>query len=297
MKLKNTGKENKRNSRALKPSLPDHNRQKKVAVINDLTGFGRCSLAVAIPIISKLRVQCCWVPTAILSNHTGFESYFIDDYTRHFDAYAGEWKKLGLKFNAISTGFLGSAEQVRHVVSFIEDFRDPDTFVIVDPVMGDYGKLYSSYTPEMCLEMKKLVRYADIITPNLTEACILTDTDYHDGHWKLKELKILLKKLYDLGPERIVITGITQGEFVASMCYDGKKDYRLTRQYRVGEQRNGTGDVFSAIITADAVNGVDFLTSVKKASRFVKRCILKSGELGIPVTDGVAFEEVLDSLH
>jgi pyridoxine kinase len=275
----------------------NHNRQKKIAVINDMTGFGRCSLAVAIPIISKLKIQCCWVPTAVLSNHTGFPSYFLDDYTGHFRDYTKEWEKLGLTFNGISTGFLGSKEQVQLVSEFLDTFAGKNTVVEVDPVMGDYGRKYSSYTDEMCREMKTLVRRADIITPNLTEACILTDTPYHDGRWKMAELKELLKELADLGPEKIVITGIPQGEFLANLSYYGDGRVRLTRQYRVGEQRNGTGDVFSAIVAADAVNGVPFDKSVRKASRFVKQCIMKSVELGIPTTDGVAFEEVLDSLH
>ncbi len=278
-------------------NIPDHNRQKKVAVINDMTGFGRCSLAVSIPIISKMKVQCCWVPTAVLSNHTGFPSYFLDDYTRHFEAYTREWEKLGLTFRGISTGFLGSREQVRLVIGFIKKFADRDTIVAVDPVMGDYGKRYSSYTEEMCEEMKLLVTWADIITPNVTEACILTDTPYHDGHWKMEELKELITKLAELGPKKIVITGIPQGEFLANLCYQKDGEMKLTRQYKVGEQRSGTGDIFSSVIIADAVNGVDFETSVKKASRFVKKCIMKSIELGIPTTDGVAFEEVLDSLH
>ncbi len=284
------------------PSAPEvqkvnHNRQKKVAAINDITGFGRCSLAVSIPIISKMKVQCCWVPTAVLSNHTGFSSYFLDDYTRHFEAYTAEWKKLGLSFQGILTGFLGSREQVEMVLQFLDRFADSDTIITVDPVMGDYGKKYSSYTDEMCMEMKKLVRRADIITPNVTEACILTDTPYHDGHWKLQELRELIKKLADMGPDKIVITGIPQGEFLANLSYQEGGKIKLTRQYKVGEQRNGTGDVFSSIIMADAVNGEDFDASVKKASRFVKRCIMKSIELEIPTTDGVAFEEVLDYLH
>ncbi len=275
----------------------NHNHQKKIAVINDMTGFGRCSLAVSIPIISKLKVQCCWVPTAILSNHTGFPSFFLDDYTRHFEEYIREWEKLGLTFNCISTGFLGSREQVRMVVGFIKRFKTKDTIIAVDPVMGDYGKRYSSYTKEMCDEMKNLVTWADIITPNVTEACILTDTPYHETHWKMAELKELIEKLAKLGPKKIVITGIPQGEFLANLCYEEGKEIRLTRQYKVGEQRNGTGDVFSSIIAADAVNGIPFDQSVKKASRFVKKCIMKSIEMGIPNTDGVAFEEVLDSLH
>lgn len=275
----------------------NHNRQKKICAINDFTGFGRCSLAVEIPIISKMKIQCCWVPTAILSNQTGFPSFFIDDYTQHFKEYTAEWEKLNLKFNGILTGFLGSEEQVHLVKDFIPRFSQPRTVVVVDPVMGDYGQKYPSYTDGMCQAMKQLVTSADIITPNLTEACILTDTPYHDGHWTNAELEELLKRLSDLGPQRIVITGIVQGKFLANLSYTVGQDIKLTRQFKIGQQRNGTGDVFAAIIAADAVNGVEFDESVRKASRFVKRCIVKSDELEIPLTDGVAFEEVLDSLH
>jgi len=278
-----------------KTSAPDHNRQNKIAAINDMTGFGRCSLAVSIPIISRLGVQCCAVPTAILSNHTGFPSFFLDDYTRHFTAYTDEWKKLGLRFRGILTGFLGSAEQFELVEQFLTDFADADTIVCVDPVMGDYGRVYSSYTEEMCRAMRSLVRRADIITPNLTEACILTDTPYHEGHWAQKELMELLRRLHELGADKIVITGIPQGEYIANLSSTGGNP-SLTRQHRAGEQRNGTGDVFSSVIIADAVNGVAFDRSVRRASSFVKKCILRSMELDLPVTDGLCFEEVLGEL-
>lgn len=275
----------------------DHNRQKKIAAVNDMTGFGRCSLAASIPIISRLGVQCCAVPTAILSNHTGFPSYFIDDYTRHFKAYTDEWKKLDLRFQGILTGFLGSAEQFAMVERFLTDFTGEDTLVCVDPVMGDYGRIYSSYTDEMCCSMRRLVSRADIITPNLTEACILTDMPYHEGVWTRRELAAILTRLHDLGPSKVVVTGIPQGEFIANLSSVGGGEPSLTRQHRAGEQRNGTGDVFSSIIIADAVNGVAFERSVRRASSFVKKCILRSMEMGIPTTDGVCFEEVLGDLR
>lgn len=279
---------------------PDHNRQKKIAVINDVTGFGRCSVAVELPIISKLKIQCCPVPTAILSCQTGFSSYFLDDYTRNFRAYTDEWKKIGLSFQAICSGFIGSAEQIRLIREFIDRFRTPDTLILTDPVMGDHGRLYGSYTTEMCEEMRYLVQKADIITPNLTEACLLTDTPYHEGSWRMADLQNLMEKLYALGPSRIVMTGIPQGEYVANFCLDARgkaPEMHLTRQTHIGSERNGTGDVFAAIIAADAVNHVPFLQSVRRASRFVKKCIEVSDRLGIPNTDGVAFEEVLDSLR
>lgn len=273
-----------------------HNKQKKIAVINDISGFGRCAVTVALPIISTLKVQCCPVPTAIFSNQTAFPSFFFDDYTGRMQAYIDEWKKLKLTFQGIQTGFLGSKEQIDIVIKFLKDFRIEGTIIVVDPIMGDHGKTYATYTKPMCEEMKRLACYADIITPNMTEACILTDTAYHEDKWKIKELEVLAEKLSQMGPKKVVITGILQGEYVANYCYEKGKESKLLRTIRVGTERCGTGDIFSAIVTADAVNGVPFHKSVKKASNFIKRCIQKSIDLEIPVTDGVCFEEMLHTL-
>lgn len=272
-----------------------HNNQKKIAVINDFSGFGRCSIAVALPIISTLKIQCCPLPTSIFSNHTGFDSFFFDDYTDKMPLYINEWKKLGLQFDGITSGFLGSKKQIEIVTQFFKDFKTKENIIIVDPVMGDYGKIYATYTKEMCEEMKELVQYADIITPNITELCILTDTPYQEK-WKISELEKMTEKLAEKGPEKIVVTGIVQKEFIANFCYEKGKSPKILRCHRVGTQRSGTGDVFSSIIAADAVNQVPFDKSVKKASNFIKKCILKSIEMDIPVTDGVCFEELLQTL-
>lgn len=274
----------------------NHNHQKKIALINDYTGFGRCSIAVALPIISMMKIQCCPLPTSIFSNHTGFESFFFEDYTDRMQPYIEEWKKLGLQFHGISSGFLGSKEQIQIVSQFFEAFGTEDNIIVVDPVMGDYGKAYATYTPEMCSEMKRLVSYADILTPNLTEACILTDTPYHNEKWRMKEIIALAEKLSAMGPEKVVITGIVQGDFIANYCYEKGKEGKIRRTHKVGTQRSGTGDIFTAIITADAVNGVPFQDSVRKASLFIKKCIEKSIEMDLPLTDGVCFEEVLYKL-
>lgn len=272
-----------------------HNNQKKIAVINDFSGFGRCSIAVALPIISTLKIQCCPLPTSIFSNHTGFDSFFFDDYTDKMPLYINEWKKLGLQFDGITSGFLGSKKQIEIVTQFFKDFKTKENIIIVDPVMGDYGKIYATYTKEMCEEMKKLVQYADIITPNITELCILTDTPFQEK-WKISELEKMTEGLAEKGPEKIVVTGIVQKEFIANFCYEKGKSPKILRCHRVGTQRSGTGDVFSSIIAADAVNQVPFDKSVKKASNFIKKCILKSIEMDIPVTDGVCFEELLQTL-
>lgn len=273
-----------------------HNNQKKIAVINDYTGFGRCSLAVELPIISTMKVQCCPLPTSVFSNHTGYESFYFTDYTEHMIPYIQEWEKLGLRFEGICTGFLGSAEQIETVEYFLKKFKTNDTVVIVDPVMGDYGNLYSTYTYEICTRMRKLMKYADIITPNLTEACILTDTPY-DENYPYKEIERIAQKLSDMGPSKIVITGIPRGHFISNYCFEAGKDSYMIKTAMVGTQRSGTGDIFSSIIAADAVNGVDFHESVKKASGFVKKCILKAIDLDVPLEDGVPFEELLHLLR
>lgn len=273
----------------------NHNHQKKIALINDMSGFGRCSIAVALPIISMLKVQCCPIPTSIFSNHTGFPDYYFQDFTDSMEPYMEMWKKLDLQFNGICTGFLGSEKQIQIVRHFMKTFKKEDTIVVVDPVMGDYGKPYPTYTNAMCQRMKELVQYADIITPNLTEACVLTDSPYKD-RWKMKELEILAAKLSAMGPQKVVITGIPQKTYVSNLCYENKEGFAFIKTHKVGTSRSGTGDIFAGIIAADAVNGIYFQDSVRKASRFIKKCILKSIELDIPITDGVCFEELLYTL-
>ncbi len=273
-----------------------HNNQKKIAVINDFSGFGRCSIVVSLPIISALKVQCCAVPTSIFSNHTGFQEFFFDDYTDKMEPYIRNWKKLNLEFEGIATGFLGSKEQIKIVKRFIRDFKTEKTIVIIDPVMGDYGKTYATYTKAMCEEMRQLVSYADILTPNLTEACILTETEYRPDTFKRKDIREIAEKLKRQGPKKIVITGIVQGEFIANYVYEEDRLDKFLRTHKIGTERSGTGDIFSSIIAADAVNGVPFEKSVQKASDFIKKCILKSIEMKIPQTDGVCFEELLTTL-
>lgn len=271
-------------------------RQKKIAAINDLTGFGRCALAVSMPVISHMKIQCCPAPTSVLSNHVGYSEYFFDDYTDRLPDYLAMWEKLDLSFDGIMSGFLGSLRQIEIVADFIRQFRGKNTIVIIDPVMGDHGKIAATYTEEMCREMRKLVSLADIITPNLTEACKLTDTVYREEGWKRKELFALAEKLLAMGPEKAVITGISQGQYLANyVCRKGTEPV-LFRNRRVGTERCGTGDLFSAIIAADAVNGVPFAQSVKKASSFIGRCMRKSMEMGIEDKNGVCFEEIIHLL-
>ena len=273
-----------------------HNQQKKIAVINDFCGFGRCSLTVSLPIISALKVQCCPVPTSVFSNHTAYDSFFYTDYTCNMDAYITEWKKLGLSFDGILTGFLGSPEQTEIVRRFLEYFKGEHTVTVVDPVMGDEGKLYATYSQELAKQMKALLPYADILTPNLTEACILTDTVYC-AEMSNEELTVICEKLSLCGPKKIVISGLErEGRLINFVYEEGNVPVEVAGP-KIGPCRAGTGDVFSSIIAADAVNGVGFLASVRHAAAFIAKVLRRAVELNIPTTDGICFEEFLTEIE
>ena len=272
-----------------------HNRQKKIAVINDFCGFGRCSIAVSLPIISALRVQCCPIPTSIFSNHTGYDTFYYTDYTQHMDKYIDEWVKLDLHFDGIITGFLGTPEQVKIVKRFFELFKKDDSIIIVDPVMGDGGKLYSTYSPVLAKQMFSLIPYADIITPNLTEACILTDTEYKSD-MNEAELFDICVKLSSVGPKKIVISGLDRGEYLENFVYESGKEPHIIRTNKIGDCRAGTGDVFSSVIAADVVNGVEFSDAVNHAVLFINKALQRTVELNLPETDGICFEEYLTEI-
>ncbi len=274
-----------------------HNNQKKIATINDISGFGRCSIAVSMPIISYMGIQCCPVPTSIFSNHTGFSEFFFDDYTDKMQDYIDNWKNLDLHFEGIMTGFLGSKRQIEIVEKFIKDFKDEKTIVIVDPAMGENGKPYQTYTDEMCMEMKKLVKYADIITPNITECCMLTDTPYKKGDWTKQELFSMIKKLNAYGVSKVVISGVDMGKYIGNIISEIGNEPKIIKHEKSGDYRSGTGDIYAAIIACDAVKGIGFEESVRKASLFVKKCIVATEKLDIPKTDGLCFEEVLYTLN
>lgn len=270
-----------------------HNRQKKAAVVNDFTSFGRCSLAVSIPILSAMKVQCCPVPTAFFTNHTGFDSFAWTDNTPNLDRYIEEWQKLGLRFDAIQTGFLGSEAQVGFVRRFIDAFRTDSTVVCVDPVMGDHGRLYATYSEELAVSMRSFLDVADILTPNLTEACHLAGAAYSPAPSDAELAAICGKLARHAG--RIVVSGIQRGGDLVNFIWDGGKT-SIFSERKIGGDRSGTGDVFSSVILGDAVNGTGFARSVARASEFTALAVARTVEMGIPEKDGLAIEEVLGSL-
>ncbi|MDO4975690.1 MAG: pyridoxamine kinase [Eubacteriales bacterium] len=271
--------------------------QKKIALINDVTGFGRCSIAVMAPIVSAMKIQAVTIPTAILSTHTQFPLYFFDDYTPKMKDYIQTYKDLDMKFDGISTGFLGSLEQVEIVIDFFKSFKKKDTFVLVDPVMGDYGKLYKTYTPEMCEKMKELVQYADVLTPNLTELCTLIGCEYPEERVTIQQLDDMCKQLSEHGPAHIVVTGIPFNKTqIMNFIYNKGEDFQLVMVDRIGGDRSGTGDVISSIIAGMVMNGHTVYESVKKAATFVSKCIKYCEAEEVPNHWGLCFEMFLKDL-
>lgn len=273
-----------------------HNRIKKIAAVNGIVGFGKSSLAVTVPVISAMGIQCCPVPTALFSNHPGFPQFYKKDLTTELPTYLDYWQKLDLTFDGILSGFLSSLEQIEMVKHLIAEFSTKQTKVIIDPVMGDHGRLYSVYTREMCEAMKDLAAYAHILTPNLTEACILADIPYHSGDWNNEELHELLGHLKQYPAEQIVVSGISSEDFLVNLIYDKVCGTTIQKQKKAGKERSGTGDVFAAIIASNAVHGIPFEESVTLAGQFIREAIIFTEENSIPSTDGVYFEPLLGKL-
>lgn len=271
----------------------------KLAVINDVAGYGRCSTMVSVPIISVLGVQPCLVPTAFFSNHTGFPTWHFDDYTKQMPAYLSAWQKLQLTFDGIYVGFLGSDSQADIVESFL--CGHPESLILIDPVLGDHGKTYSTVTARHCERMKDLIKKADIITPNITEACILTDTPFKESGWNTDELCTLALRLRSLGPQKAVITGIHGDDCLINFYYefvspDAGMRTGIIKNPIAGQFRHGTGDIFASILAADSLKQVPFSGSVKKATSFIRTCIAGSDALQIPLKEGVCFENYLSEL-
>ncbi len=270
-------------------------KQKRIVVVNDFSGFGRCSLTVSLPIISAMKIQCSALPTAVLSNHTGYDDYFFDDYTDKMKNYYSKWEKLGLRFDGIYTGFLGSVRQVEIINDFIHKFKTENTLVIVDPVMGDNGRTYDTLTKELCIKIRELLPIADVITPNITEACILSGTPYGGEAPDDELVKEVLKKLYTFGCKSVVLTGVRRKDMLLNFVYDGKNTDTVSSEI-TGQERAGTGDVFASVLAGAMMNGDTLKVAVKKAADFTANAVGLSEKMNIPTQDGICFEEILSTI-
>ena len=265
-------------------------RTPRVAAIHDMSGFGRCSLTVAIPVLSAMGLQCCPLPTAFLSTHTGgFEGFSFLDMTDEMPRVADHWKTMDMDFKCIYSGFLGSERQIEIVSEFIRDFRKKDTVVVVDPVMGDHGAVYQTYTPAMCEGMVHLAEQADVIVPNLTEAALLLGIPYEKLPTGEAGCREIVERLSLNGRRSVVLTG--------AMCFDAKSGQTENIQVsRVPREFYGTGDVFASVLAGALVKGTDLPEATRQAVDFVRACAERTAEQNLPIREGVDFEPLLGLL-
>jgi pyridoxine kinase len=279
---------------------------KKIAVINDLSGFGRCSLTAAISVLSAMGVQACPLPTAILTAQTGYPSYYCDDYTDKMEYFRSEWEKMGQHFDGIYTGFVAGEAQISQIFYFLETFQRPDTFLLVDPVMGDDGKPYPFYTPALLEQMHKLALQADIITPNLTELCLLTDTDYQPLMSK-NNFSELIQTIQDMGqefcrkgPKYVIVTGIRfhypdRIQKMGNLLIDLNGSSLFSFPY-IGGSYSGTGDLFASCIAGGCAQKNSLSSTIEKAGQFLEMALIDSVKEQVPRNDGVNYEKYLSLL-
>ncbi|MDR1937953.1 MAG: pyridoxamine kinase [Tannerellaceae bacterium] len=272
---------------------------KRVAAIHDLSGFGKCSLTVALPILSAAGIETSALPTAILSTHTGgISGYTYLDTTGEMRPFTKHWKSLGLRFDALYSGFLGSFEQLDIVKDFFDEFRQKDNLVLVDPVMADNGELYKIFSPDFARGMRGLCEKADIIVPNITEAALLLGETYHPGPYSEAYIENLLRGLSELGPKQIVLTGVYFKETeLGAATYEkatGKPEYSFVS--KIPGYYHGTGDVFASALLAGLLNGFSLGESAGIAVRYTAGSIRRTYEAATDVRFGVNFEQGFPTL-
>ena len=273
----------------------------RAAAIHDLSGFGRTSLSVVIPILSSMGVQPCSLPTAVLSTHTGgVQNYHFVDLTDQMQAIINHWKEIGIHFDAIYSGFLGSSRQIDIVEDFIRDFSNDDQLILIDPVLGDNGQPYSTMNEEMIVKMRGLIRHADVITPNFTEAAFLLDEPY-DPSIGITELKDWAKRLAAQGPNKVIITSIPvpQGKNVSSVLAYNRPDNRLWKVDcgYIPAHYPGTGDIFASVVVGSLLQGDSLPIALDRAVQFVSIAIRSTFGYAFPAREGVLLERVLPSLN
>lgn len=271
--------------------------QRPVAAIHDISGFGRCSLSVILPTISSMGVQVCPIPTAILSTHTGgFGEVAKVDLTDFMANCLGHYKEIGIDFSCVYTGYLSSVEQVSHCQDFFTAY--PKSLKMVDPVMGDHGKLYRSFDQKMVSGIGMLVKNADVITPNLTEAAILLGMPMIDAPITTSQARSMLVRLKELGPSAVVITGVTlaTGEY-ANICFDSTHNsfWKCTSDY-IPVSYPGTGDILASVLTGALLTGDSLPMAMDRATRYVELTIKTTYGYSGETRNGVMLETTLQWL-
>lgn len=273
---------------------------KKVAAIHDLSGYGRASLTAIIPILSSMNIQVCPFPTAILSNHTGgFDSFSFVDLTDSMQDYMNHWAKENIKFDCIYSGFLGSSKQVDIILNFIETFSNDSSMIVVDPVMGDNGKLYPTINKKIVEKMKILVKKSDIITPNLTEATYLLGKSYVKNINE-NEVKKMLIDLSNMGPKIVVITSIPDTAISGNISvfgYDKESSefWKISCKH-IPVEFPGTGDAFTSVLIGSLLKGDSLPIALERSVQFISISIRESYGYNYPRREGILLEKTLDTL-
>jgi len=269
---------------------------KRALLINDLSGYGKCSLTTALPILSAFGVECVTVPTAVLSSHTGIDRFVYTDLSERFAETLDHYRRMSLKFELVYTGFFSSRTQTDHAANYLNHLRFWGAKILVDPVMGDNGKIYATYSRKLCDGIRALVRGADIITPNLTETAILLGEPYV-AQPDRREIEARLRKLAALGPGTVVITGVIAGETTTNYIYTRSNGIvtAVETEY-IQSPYCGTGDLFASVLAGGVLAGAGIENAVRKAAEFVRDAIVYSLEAGASERDGLRFEPLLREL-
>ncbi len=270
----------------------------RVAAIHDLSGFGRCSLTIVMPVLSAMGVQCCPLPTAYLSTHTGgFTGNTFLDLTDQLAEAMDHWLCLDLTFEAVYTGFMGSCRQMELCRSFLTSLKEKSTtLAVVDPVMGDNGVLYRTYTTKMCRAMAAMAAEADVIVPNRTEAALLLGRKYEDlPHSAAEEM---VRELSLGGRRSVVLTGVSlQPGKTGAACFDRETGtVAMIRTDFVGRSFHGTGDLFASVLTGALVRGESLKAAAEQAAEFVRQCAIHTFPQNLPPREGIDFEPMLGLL-
>ena len=272
--------------------------QKRIATVQDISCFGKCSLSAAISVISAFGIEAVALPTAVLSTHTGagFCGYTFRDLTEDMRGITEHWSSLGIEFDAMYSGYLGSIEQIEIVEKFFLQFKTDKNFIFIDPVMGDGGELYAGFDNNFVKKMYSLCSHADIICPNVTEAALLSGIPYEESH-DTDYVRTLAHSLRDTGAKVIVITGLSRGKKFGAFCLDTMtgREYIACREHIPGTYY-GTGDLFSSVMCSSLASGFDIEASLKKATDFVYRSILNTQDEADKYYYGVKFEPLLSTI-
>ena len=272
----------------------------RIAAVNDLSGFGRCSLTVSIPILSAMGYQVCPLPTAVLSAHTGYPNPVVRDFTDDMEKFLNHWESLGLTFACGYTGYLGNERQADVLEPFLHHLREQGAMRLVDPAMADHGKLYSSCSPKLVEAMARLVALANVTTPNLTELCLLTDGDYATvsaAPDRREQVEAMARQLLTKGCGAVVVTGVESGDIIEN-CVLASADAApvWVGGHRVDRHFAGTGDLFASVLCGWLLRGETLEEAVRKTTAFVCKTTAATARWQENGQDGIAFEPFLGEL-